>query len=743
MKEIQLFNREQNYWKKANIKLFGIEPIDDSIPFSDIQKHLDECCLKYWNVEQPCQLANGINSGVLDKNFDRKLKNSYRLSLNFYNMCIDVSAVYSVEYKGTNVDKEFKICAIPTPCQDLTWIINRTKYVPRVTAVRDYYTFLGKVDFQTIKGEGWTYDIFEDKFTCVLKQNPFEPTLEEIYNNRLSKRSRALLQSVLDEPLSIDNFKQALGLLPTFESNSIFNYKFARIEYFEDIIFKSGRYAQPTKKILLGINQMFASQNKVFYTGERNDGCLIRAESPIYALENFRTVVNIYNGEYKPAFTYTDTIGFFDAFKTVTSSSAGRQRLLLDNVIVKDGMLWIEENGVEKNMFEYMIEPQPVRLSCLSSAPFGNNDKPKRIMMNAKLTSQSVPLKEELNPLTHLINARVGFTDIKGFTYGDSIIISESFANRLRTYSKDILYFETKDKVVAELEKNKDNISIELLQKIYPSTAEAILSSYENVKVDRFDYVEDYGVRIFLSWEIPFRLGDKITNRHGAKGTVGKIVPDAEMPYLTKKVGNMEEGHLEVIISGFSTMRRGSLGQIFEAWANASGIEYQDGEDFIANMIEKYSDQMREYANNSVITFNGETNIIPVGIITMMRVYHHASIHISESKADGAFDKVLKLGEMEKFNLVASGSINILKELSIRSMHKHIGANKMVAEMEETRELPNNPSLSLKLATVLKSIGYDIRVNGKSLTKSDLSNIEFDEQDMTWFNSIESNGGIL
>ena len=58
---------------------------------------------------------------------------------------------------------------------------------------------------------------------------------------------------------------------------------------------------------------------------------------------------------------------------------------------------------------------------------------------------------------------------------------------------------------------------------------EIIGEAYENLNVDRVEYIEDI-IRVFVSWEIPFRLGDKITNLHGAKGTVGLILPDDKMP---------------------------------------------------------------------------------------------------------------------------------------------------------------------------------------------------------------------
>lgn len=707
----ELYEKELAYWTQANRKFLGVSPIDESENFADIQAKIDVDCEKFWNTEKPCKLAENLNIGLLNADADKQTPNSYKLKLNFHNMCIDIFG----DYNG----KLLKIGAMPTPSIDLCWIINRSHYVTRVTAVKDYYSCIGKKDFETIRGEGWEYSISTGEFTCIVNSEDykFEPTIEEIYNNHLSNRSRLLLEAVLEEPLTIDNFTKGLRHIPMFSSDSIFNYKFSRLEYFEDAVLNSKKYAQPTKGILIGVNTIIASKSKQYTkSGEKLEGCLVRSESKIFALENFRTCANIYNstGAYQPAFTYADTNGFFDSFKTVTSKAAGRQRLLLDNVVVKDGLLWIEEKDGMHNMYEYLNMPQSKRLSCLSESPFCNNDKPKRIMMNAKMTSQAVPLKDEIDNITHRITARVGFTDLEGYTAADSIIISKSFAERLRTYDSTILYLNKKSKVFLALEDiylNKDNnVDIETLKIIFPNKNSAVLLNYTNVKIDKIDDVDVNNARVFVSWEIPFGFGDKITNLHGAKGTVGLILPDDEMPYLTKKVGNMEAGPLEVIISGFSTMRRGSLGQIFEAWALASGIEL-DGDDFISTMIDKYQSKMNTYSKNSIVTYKGKTNVIPVGYNYIMRLYHHASTKVSCSSADHGYTRTLRFGEMEKLNLVANDCPAILKELGIRSITKYVGSHKLVTDIEETRELPENPKMSMRFIEILKSMGYDLIVD--------------------------------
>lgn len=733
----ELFQNELKFWTEANEKFLGVTPIDEEWDFNKIQESIDESCKKFWNTEKPCKLAKYLNNGILNKEAHLQTKNSYKLSLNFRNMCIDVLG----DYNG----KMLKIAAIPTPCNDLCWIINRSHYVTRITATRDNYAMVRKSSFELIEGEGWNYNIRDNKFECTITidKYKFEPTIKEIFNNHLSIRSRLLIQSRIDEPLTEDNFVKAIKKLPIFHGNSLFNYKFIRMEYFEDVVLHSNRYAQPTKNILLGANKMILSHAKQYtVSGEKLEGCLIRSESKIFALENFRTCVNIYNGgtkngkasDFQPAFTYIDTNGLFDSFKTVTSKTAGRQRLLLDNVVLKQGMLWvIEDDGSMHNMYEYIDMPQAKRLSCLSEAPFCNNDKPKRIMMNAKMTAQAVPLKGESDPYTHRIMARVGFTDIEGYTYADSIVISESFAKRLRTYDSTILYLSKSSNLYNLLESNPE-FDLETLKMIFPTKNEAILDGYENVKIAKIDDVSNIYARVFLTWEIPFRLGDKITNLHGAKGTVGRIIPDDQMPRLTKKVGNMPAGPLEIIISGFSTMRRGSLGQIFEAWALASGIDISNGQDYISIMIEKYAKQMKTYSDNSIVEFDDETNIIPVGMINIMRLYHHASTKVSCSSADFAYKRTLRFGEQEKLNLVANDCPNILKELGIRSVTKYIGSHKHITNMENTRELPKNTKLSLKFVEILKSMGYSTIINGKSIMNSDFSSI--DETDIKKLNDI-------
>lgn len=763
----ELYDKELAYWTQENQNYFGVSPIHEDDAWETIQQKINDDCEKFWNSKDKCVLARALaESSKFNKDYHLQKPNSYKLVLNFQNMCVDILA----SYVGFNAPR--KVATIPTPCDDLSWIMNKSHYVLRAKATKhgSFFVKRDRNDMEIVIGEGWTYNTRTQEFECT-SPYPFDTSVDYIFNNRLSTRSKYILENSLrpqQRPLTVNNFKDALSRLPSFTPESIFNYTFTRFDEFTQAVEECKKQAHPihTPEYVLPINLVFQQKQHIFDSkGTRFDGCLVRSESPLFALENFRTCTNIYDHidkskkkegfetrptverlqskkerrkenqrKHKPAFTYDDANGFFDCFKTVTSKEAGRQRLLLDNIIVHDGMLWvIDENGKEHNMYEYMTTPQDVSLSCISESLFCNNDKPKRIMMTGKMNAQSVPLAEEVDHFTHRIKARVGFTDLEGFTSADSIVISESFAKRLITHETHILHLNRKSKIFTALNKfylKNKNVDVETMSTlVFPSKNKAILLGRKNVKVDRVDDVDVNNVRVFLSWDVPFRLGDKITNLHGAKGTVGLILPDSKMPKLLNKVGNMEPGPLEVVISGFSTMRRGSLGQIFEAWALASGIEFKHGEDFISKATEKYGEQMKEYSKNSVVRYNGIKNVIPVGINYIMRLYHHATTKVCLSEAKFGYTRNLRFGEMEKYNLVANDCPNILRELGIRSITKYVGSHGLVTQMETTRELPKQTKMTLQFIEILKSIGYSLTIEGDDNYQVQLSSVDKQHED--------------
>jgi DNA-directed RNA polymerase subunit beta len=114
----------------------------------------------------------------------------------------------------------------------------------------------------------------------------------------------------------------------------------------------------------------------------------------------------------------------------------------------------------------------------------------------------------------------------------------------------------------------------------------------EGVVIDVITFSRDEGddlapgvndlVRVFVAKKRKIAEGDKLAGRHGNKGVISKIVPEADMPHL-------EDGTpVDVILNPLGVPSRMNLGQILEThlgWVAANGW-YDDGSDAHAHARE-------------------------------------------------------------------------------------------------------------------------------------------------------------
>ncbi|HVT00897.1 MAG TPA: DNA-directed RNA polymerase subunit beta [Patescibacteria group bacterium] len=180
-------------------------------------------------------------------------------------------------------------------------------------------------------------------------------------------------------------------------------------------------------------------------------------------------------------------------------------------------------------------------------------------------------------------------------------------------------------------------------------------------------------------------VGDKLAGRHGNKGVISKIVPDADMPYL-------EDGTpVDIIISPISVLGRMNLGQLLEAHLGlaARKLDMKIALPVFEKMNEdQYVDLLRQAGmpvNGKMKLFDARTgeayeNDVVVGIGYIMKL-----IHMVEDKAHarstGPYSLVTqqplggkaqmggqRLGEMEVWALEAHRSAYTLQEmLTIKS----------------------------------------------------------------------------
>ena len=700
-----LCNFQKDYWRRENEYFFGITPISNWNDSEMINKKLAESCDKFWN-NGTNQFKELLENGKCN-DIDKMIPGTWELVYDVTGLvCLFASFKYEKEIKGKTEKEELTrrspIAYLPCP-DDLCWYLNDTRYVLRITATANY-GLIRRVGRKVMYQKTWIYDLDTKEFTVNLED--FDP-----YDN-LTEMNRDFLAhwvNVKKDELTRDLFIKALTMLPEYDAYAIYNFRFTHVDEMFKLVQVSKRFANPLTKVPVTINvvKMFTA-NRVRNDARDINGSnnLVLASNEIFALENSRTV--IYKNEFNSSFMFTNSERFFDAFKTSTNKSAGKSRLILDGVEVYDGKLWVPIESVtgrieKKDMYSLQIHPEwkvKKNLSVLSSSNFSSNNAPKRIMMTAKLRAQAVPTAGELDPFTHETPARIVFGDWKGFNFGDGIIISRSFARKLRSHKSRKIQLNLENyKYISEKYSVGDYMSIADLSELMGST---MCNNFRNIKITGLE-------QRYLSVEadVPFSVGDKITNMHGSKGIVSLILEDKDMPYIDHKVGNLEPGPFDVIVSGMSVYRRKSLGQLFEAWAKATG---HDDVDNVIDAVTQYSDDMKQFSKESIVIFGETSSIKPIGINVMIRLDHDSVGKQSHSYLKSNYGRMLKFGEMELLNLAARGLWDIMNEIDIRSISKHQNALVQIRNAQKSGFLKNEAANNLRFFNILRMCGFEFNL---------------------------------
>lgn len=715
----ELYKKQVNYWKKSIQEFFGVTPLSSDLPIEKINESLEKDSEKFYN-NGTCEYKRiltedieGDNIGHRCKDIDIMIPNTWNLRYNDLIGKIELSASFKIESCTLNneeiVKEERHTIAFLPLFTELGFEINKTKYVMRITANRNNNLISCEYKNSNVveRNRKWKFNKTTREMTLLnKKEDPFKS---------LDKINTYYLEALLGgKKLTEENFYDALCLVKPINRDSVFNYYFEYEEKFFNHI-RNGKAKSSIKKEeidvpsqLTRLKKNFASEDDEYEQAFTNL-VLCSDKNNIFILENSRTVVYLDDNNKNPyanrkRVNFDNCSHIFDAFKTSTNKAAGRSRLLLDDAFVKDGIIWAtDKNGKEFNMFELELFDNinyRNNVSAISYSLFSENNAPKRIMMNAKLRTQAVPIEGEEDIITHDIPARIVFGDFEGFNFGDSIIISRSFARKLLAHYKNKnIMLDSRTVKIAEKYKPGDEIPLEDL---YNITNSNYIRCARNIRlIDKNDKF------IKIDFDVPFSVGDKITNLHGSKGIVSIILPDDKMPYLENYLGpNMPKGYFDIIVSAISVYKRKSLGQIFEAWASASGITD------VSNFMEakdKYSNEMKEYCEKSVISFNGIKTIKPCGINKFIRLDHNASSKQSFSKI--STNGMIKLGEQECLCLAAMGAKYMLNEFDIRSLNKHFNAKRLIKEVQKTGILPLERANNLNIFNILQCLGIDISLN--------------------------------
>jgi DNA-directed RNA polymerase subunit beta len=187
-------------------------------------------------------------------------------------------------------------------------------------------------------------------------------------------------------------------------------------------------------------------------------------------------------------------------------------------------------------------------------------------------------------------------------------------------------------------------------------------------------------VKVYVASKRKLQVGDKMAGRHGNKGVVSNIVPEADMPFLPN--GQT----IEIILNPLGVPSRMNMGQLFETHlgfaAKLKGIKIATPvfEGFPEEEIWKMMKEQGLPENGKFFLQDGRTgnrfdNTVVVGYIYMLKLSHLVADKI-HARAVGPYSLVTqqplggkaqmggqRFGEMEVWAAEAYGAAHLLQEL--------------------------------------------------------------------------------
>ena len=187
-------------------------------------------------------------------------------------------------------------------------------------------------------------------------------------------------------------------------------------------------------------------------------------------------------------------------------------------------------------------------------------------------------------------------------------------------------------------------------------------------------------VKVYIASKRKLQVGDKMAGRHGNKGVVSKIVPEADMPFLS--TGQP----IEIILNPLGVPSRMNMGQLFETHLGIAAkhaniyVKSPVFEGFPEEKIWEMMEQQGLPKDGKFYLYEGCTgerfdNTVVVGYIYMLKLSHLVADKI-HARAVGPYSLVTqqplggkaqmggqRFGEMEVWAAEAYGAANLLQEL--------------------------------------------------------------------------------
>ncbi len=235
-------------------------------------------------------------------------------------------------------------------------------------------------------------------------------------------------------------------------------------------------------------------------------------------------------------------------------------------------------------------------------------------------------------------------------------------------------------------------------------------------------------VKVYIATKRKLQVGDKMAGRHGNKGVVSQIVPEADMPYL------LTGESIEIILNPLGVPSRMNMGQLLETHlgyaAKKAGVFVKSPvfESFPEARIWKMMGEQGLPTDGKSMLYDGRTgerfdNRVVVGYIYMMKLSHLVADKI-HARSIGPYSLVTqqplggkaqmggqRFGEMEVWALEAYGAAHVLQEMLTVKSDDVAGRTRMYESIVKGDNIlsPGTPESFNVLVKEMQALCLDVR----------------------------------
>ncbi|NLW20229.1 MAG: DNA-directed RNA polymerase subunit beta [Clostridiales bacterium] len=264
-------------------------------------------------------------------------------------------------------------------------------------------------------------------------------------------------------------------------------------------------------------------------------------------------------------------------------------------------------------------------------------------------------------------------------------------------------------------------------------------------------------VRVYIAQKRKISVGDKMAGRHGNKGVVSRILPEADMPFLP------DGTPLDIVLNPLGVPSRMNLGQVLEVhlgmaakqlgWHIATPVFDGANEKDIEDTLE----QAGLSRDGKTILYDGRTgepfeNKVTVGYMYYLKL-HHLVDDKMHARSTGPYSLVTqqplggkaqfggqRFGEMEVWALEAYGAANTLQEILTVKSDDVVGRVKAYESIVKGNSIPTPgiPESFKVLIKELQALSLDIKVWGDNQEQIIIREFEDDELQMPRVPTVEA-----